>query len=129
VEKDKKMWLRAARSGWLARGLALALALVVCGGAFDWGHPGDDDPDCSGALVHHDHTAHRFRGAPSGTSQPTGHCYICHSLRLLHAALKARDERVVPGRHSTQLRDADSLVARSAPGLASSSRAPPSARL
>jgi hypothetical protein len=123
------MWVRASRDGWFARGLAAALTLVVCSGALDWGHVGGDDPDCGGALVHHDHAAHRFRGAPSSLPQQAGHCYICHSLRLLHAALKARDGRVILGLRSGRYRHIDCLVARSAPGLALSSRAPPSVRL
>jgi hypothetical protein len=123
------MWFGGVRNGWLARGLAAALALVVCGGAFNWGHAGGDDPDCGGALVRHDHNAHRFHSAPSGQPQPTGHCYICHSLRLLHAALKARDGRVVLDLQSARYRQDDHLLARSTPGLALSSRAPPSVHL
>jgi hypothetical protein len=123
------MSVRGSRDGWFARGLAAALTLVVCSGALDWGHVGGDDPDCGGALVHHDHAAHRFRDAPSNLPRPAGHCYICHSLRLLHAALKAREGRVVLGLRSTQYRHFDGLVARSAPALALSSRAPPTVRL
>ena len=116
--------------GWLARGLAAALALVVCGGALDWGHVGGDDPDCSVALIQSDHTAPRFHIATSGQSQPTGHCYLCHALWLLHTALKVRDGQAKVELRSTRWScPADRVVARSALGLALSSRAPPSIHL
>src|SRR5579884_1366370 len=81
------MWLRPARSCLLARTLALVLAAVVAGGAVDWGHTANDDPGCSPVLVLHDHEAHQFK--LPGTPAPPDHCFICHSLRLLHGALVA----------------------------------------
>ena len=120
------MWVRSTRWTRCARGLALALVLVVCGGALDWGHAGGDDTDCSAALVHHDHSAHRLTSVPRDQPQPSGHCYICHSLQLLHAALRARDGRVMVDFESARYRGSDPLFARSAVGLSLSSRAPPS---
>jgi hypothetical protein len=116
--------------GWLARGLAAALALVVCGGALDWGHVGGDDPDCSVVLIQRDNTAPRIHIATSSQSQPAGHCYICHALWLLHAALKVRDAHAHVELLSTQWScPADRVFARRALGLALSSRAPPSIQL
>jgi hypothetical protein len=123
------MWLRAARHRFWTRGLSAVLAAVILGGALDWGHAGGDDPEFSVALVHHDHTAHRFRPAPSGLSQPADHCYICHSLRLLHAALAARRGRVAFSFQSTRYHQGDPLAAPSAFSIARSSRAPPAVRL
>jgi hypothetical protein len=123
------MWLRAARNSRLAGCLAAALALVVCSGAFDWGHTGGDDPDCNVALVHHDHAAHEVRATPTGQPQPAGHCYLCHSLRLLHAALNPRDHRLVVALQSTRFGRVDCRVAGNAAALACSSRAPPSVLL
>jgi hypothetical protein len=123
------MWRRAARNRFLSRALAASLALIVCGGALNWGHAGGDDPDCNPVLVHHDHNAHRFGAAPSHSSQPADHCYICHSLRLLHTTLVASGARVVVTNQSTPFRQAEGLVALSASGVALSSRAPPAAFL
>jgi hypothetical protein len=121
------MWLRAARNRFLTRGLAAALAVIVCGGALNWGHAGGDDPDCNPVLVRHDHAAHRFAAAPSHSSQPPDHCYICHSLRLLHTSLVARGARAVPTVHSTLFRQVEGLAPCSAFGVARSCRAPPPA--
>ena len=118
-------WLRAARSRFLARGLAAALAIIVCGGALNWGHVGGDDPDCDPVLVLHDHSAHRFGATPSSSSQPAEHCYICHSLRLLHTMLVARGARAAVTVQSTSFRRFEDVVAFSAFGTARSSRAPP----
>jgi hypothetical protein len=123
------MWLRAARHRFLTRALAVALAAIVCGGALDWGHAGGDDPDCNPALVHHDHSAHRSAPAPPQPSQPGDHCYLCHSLRLLHTALSVRGGRVVFSLQSTQFHLGDPLAARSALSNLRSSRAPPAVRL
>ena len=119
------MWTEAVRSRLLGRGLAAALALIVCGAALEWGHMGGDDADCNVALAHHDHHAHRLVRAPSDRSQPAGHCYICHSLQLLHAALKGQQRQFVLDLQSTQYRHADSLLARGDPSLFLPSRAPP----
>jgi hypothetical protein len=113
----------------LARGLAAALALVVCGGAVDWGHQGGDDADCRIALSQHDHNAHRFHSAPANQQPPAGHCYICHSLQVLHSALKERAGQAAGDPRSTEYRVADELLARSVSGLARSSRAPPAVSL
>jgi hypothetical protein len=121
------MWLRAARNRFLIRGLAATLAALVCGGAIDWGHVGGDDPDCNLLPVAHDHSAHRFDTAPV-TSPHNDHCYLCHSLRLLHVGLAARHERVAVDVRSTQHCKRSALIARSALSLDLSSRAPPAAR-
>lgn len=120
------MWVRSTRWARCARGLALALVFVACGGALDWGHAGGDDADCGIALVQHDHHAHRLTSVPPGQPQPSGHCYICHSLQLLHAALKSRDGRVMVDLESARYRPSDPLFARGAAGFSLSSRAPPS---
>lgn len=125
----RSMWARW-RKGLLTRAVAALLAVMVSGAAFDWGHIGGDDPDCDGFLVAHDHSAHRFSAAPLGSSSPSGdHCYICHSLRVLHVGLTARSERVALDVHSTQLRDTSVLAARRTFSVALSSRAPPAFRL
>jgi hypothetical protein len=105
------------------------LAVVVCGGALNWGHADGDDPDCNPALVFHDHAAHRFTASPSHPTQPADHCYICHSLRLLHTSLVARGARAVVAVQSTPIRHVEGLVVVSAFGVALFSRAPPAASL
>ncbi|MES1256286.1 MAG: hypothetical protein ABUS56_11790 [Acidobacteriota bacterium] len=123
------MWLHAVRKRMLSRGLAALLAVLVCGGALNWGHTGGDDPDCNVVPVHHDHAAHRFSGAPTDSSPTADHCYICHSLRLLQTSLVARGARAVFTPQATALRQAKALVAVGAIGIALSSRAPPAASL
>jgi hypothetical protein len=81
------------RRAWASRAACALLALVVFGGAFDWGHAGGDDPDCNPVLIHHDHSAHHFSAAPTGGAPLPDHCYICHSLRLLHTGLTASSAR------------------------------------
>lgn len=122
------MWLRAVRKGLISRAVASLLALVVCGGALDWGHVGGDDRDCDIIVTHHDHNAHRISGAPLPT--PTeDHCYICHSLRLLHQALASRYERVALAGASVRPLDGHVLAVRDGLRVGIASRAPPSARL
>jgi hypothetical protein len=123
------MWLRAGRSCLLNRALAAVLAVVVCGGALNWGHAGGDDPDCDSAPAVHDHAAHRFTYSPSNSPQPADHCYICHSLRLLHTSLVARGARVVVAVQSTSIRHIEGLAVINAFGVALSSRAPPAVSL
>jgi hypothetical protein len=113
----------------LNRALAALLAVVVCGGGLNWGHAGGDDPDCDSTQVVHDHAAHRFTSAPSHSTQPTDHCYICHSLRLFHTSLAARGPRAVVAVRSTQLLQVDGLAVVNAFGVALSSRAPPAVSL
>jgi hypothetical protein len=91
------MSLRIWRQHWLTRGLATVLAVLVCGSALELAHPGGDDPDCSPALVVHDHAAHRI-GTQPAQSSPEGHCFICHSLRLLHTARTMRAVRLAAPR-------------------------------
>src|SRR6266566_928145 len=107
-----RMWLRAGRRLWLNRAFAALLAVVVCGGALDWGHAGGDDRDCNYSPVVHDHAAHRFTTSPSRSTQPADHCYICHSLRLLHTSLAAGSARVGVAARSTPLRLVESLEVR-----------------
>jgi hypothetical protein len=113
----------------LNRALAAVLAVVVCGGALNWGHAGGDDPDCDSAPAVHDHAAHRFTFSPPHSTQPADHCYICHSLRLLHTSLAARGVRAVVAVRSTQFRQLDGLAIINALGVALSSRAPPAVSL
>jgi hypothetical protein len=122
------MWMRAVRNGLSSRAVAALLAALVYGSAFDWGHAGGDDRDCDIVVVHHDHAAHRLTTAPTAPVS-TDHCYICHSLRLLHHAAAGCCERVIaPPRRVQQL---DREVAATCDGLrfGVASRAPPSARL
>src|SRR5579884_2952448 len=88
------MCLRVGRDRFLSRSIAALLALLVCGGALDWGHIGGDDRDCDIVIVHHDHAAHRLSTAPARAPASNDHCYICHSLRLLHHAVASRYEIV-----------------------------------
>lgn len=120
------MWLRShARNHFLIRSIAAALALLVCGGALDWGHIGGDDADCDLVVVQHDHAAHRFASNRSGAVPAPDHCYICHSLRLLHVALATRHERAVVHLERAQLVDAANAIAAQRFGVSLSSRAPP----
>jgi hypothetical protein len=123
------MGLHAIRKRLFSRGLAALLAVVVCGGAFSWGHPGGDDPDCNLVPAHHDHAAHRFSGAPTKSSPTAEHCYICHSLRLLQTTLVAQGARAVFAPQASAFRHADAIAAVGAIGVALSSRAPPAATL
>jgi hypothetical protein len=124
------MRLRAhVRRPMMTRTIAALLALLVCGGAVDWGHVGDDDAACSVVVVPHDHTAHRFSASPTGAPQVPDHCYICHSLRLLHVALAARQQRAAIDLQRIQLFDAFDAVACQRFGVSLSSRAPPASLL
>lgn len=82
--------LASVRAGAGTRYLAVVLALFVWGGAADWGHVAWDDPACDPVPVRHDHSAHRFTAGTPGSEPSDGHCYLCHSLRLLHTGLTAR---------------------------------------
>jgi hypothetical protein len=118
------MWLRAWREQPISRAISVVLVLVVCGSAVDWGHAGGDDPDCNVVFVKHDDAAHRFSAAPDPL--PAGdHCYICHSLRLLHTALATRGERAAFTAQSIPLRIVVGHHAASALPIALSPRAPP----
>jgi hypothetical protein len=123
------MWLRAARSRLLVRGVAALLAVLVSGGTLEWGHAGGDDRDCNVVAVVHDHAAHRLSGAQATQSSQNDHCYICHSLRILHAALVVSHDRLVVDARSAQFQDGDAVAARHAFRLDVPSRAPPSVRL
>jgi hypothetical protein len=123
------MWLGSVRNRFLSRSVAAFLAALVCGGALNWGHIGGDDRDCDVAVVtHHDHSAHRLSTAP-GNSSSNDHCYICHSLRLLHQAVTRRHERVVVAVRSVHRVDSDVLAVRDGLQVGVASRAPPSVRL
>ena len=124
-----RMWRRTAHKELLNRALAAVLAFVVSGGALNWGHAGGDDPDCDTTPVVHDHTAHRFSSAPSHSTPPADHCYICHSLRLLHTSLVARGPRVVAATPSKQFAQLTALAVIDASRGAVSSRAPPAVSL
>jgi len=122
------MGRRVIRSRSFTRAVGALLALLVCGGALDWGHIGGDDRDCDIVIVHHDHNAHRFSTAPPN-SPTDDHCYICHSLRLLHHAITSRYERAAVSIHARLRVDSDVLAVRNGLQLGVSSRAPPSVRL
>jgi hypothetical protein len=109
----------------LNRALAALLAFVVCGGALDWGHGGGDDRACDPTPVVHDHNAHRFSSAPSQSTPPAEHCYICHSLRLLYTSLVARGARVGAATQSKLFVPLTALAVPSASSVPVSSRAPP----
>jgi len=123
------MWLRA-HNRFLSRSIAALLAVIVCGGALDWGHIGGDDRDCDVIVVtHHDHTAHRVSTAPANNSSSTDHCYICHSLRLLHHAVTSRYERVAAALQTVDRSGVDVIAVRDGSRVGIASRAPPAVRL
>jgi hypothetical protein len=123
------MRLRAFRNRFLSRTLAAAFAVLVCGGAVDWGHLGGDDRDCDIVVVkQHDHAAHRFSTEPASSSS-TDHCYICHSLRLLHQAVTRRSERIAVALRTVHRLDRDVLAVRDGLQVGVASRAPPAGRL
>lgn len=107
--------------------MAALLAILVCG-ALDWGHLGGDDPGCDVVLVQHDHSAHRFSSAPANPLPPGEHCYLCHSLRLLHVSLAAHPQRVADDVNSARLAAPDRTAPLDAFGVSVSSRGPPSVR-
>jgi len=122
------MRFRVIHRRCLTRAVAAMLALLVCGSALDWGHVGGDDRDCDIVLVHHDHNAHRFSTAP--VSSPTSdHCFICHSLRLLHHAVASRHQRVTLARGPVHRLDGQVVAVRDGLQIGVSSRAPPAIRL
>lgn len=123
------MWLRVVRNRFLSRSVAMLLALLVCGGAVNWGHVGGDDRDCDVTVYHHDHTAHRISTAPANSPTPSDHCYICHTLRLLHQAVTRRHERVAVDLQTAVRHDADVLTVRDGLRVGIASRAPPAVRL
>jgi len=122
------MRLRAVRKRFFTRAVGAILALLVCGSAFDWGHAGGDDRDCNIVVVPHDHNAHRFSAA-SLNSPGDDHCYICHSLRLLHHAVTTRYERVSAAGQSRYCVGGDVLAVPDGLRFGVPSRAPPSTRL
>jgi hypothetical protein len=122
------MWLRFIRHRPLTRAVAALLALLICAGAFDWGHVGGDDPDFDIVVVQHDHNAHRLTTAP--VSSPTeNHCVICHSLQLLHHAVASRYQRVAIDLSGVHRLDGDLLAVEDGLAIGISSRGPPSIRL
>jgi hypothetical protein len=107
--------------------VAAALALLVCGSAVDWGHVGGDDPE-DVVLVQHNHAAHRLGSTPLSPPQ-SEHCYLCHSLRLLHVAVTSRHERVAVDAHTTRYADTYVTAVRHEFATSLPSRAPPSSLL
>ena len=123
------MWL-CVHNRFLSRSIAAVFAAIVCGGAVDWGHVGGDDRDCDVIVVQrHDHTAHRLSTAPVNRPSSNDHCYICHSLRLLHQVVSSRYERVAVALQSVHLPDAEIIAIRDGLRAAIASRAPPAVRL
>jgi hypothetical protein len=124
------MRLRGVRNRFLSRSVATLLAVLVCGSAVGWGHVGGDDRDCDIVVVnHHDHNAHRFSTAPANSPSSGDHCYICHSLRLLHHVVTGRYERVAVALQAVHRLDCDVLAIREGLHVGIASRAPPSVRL
>lgn len=123
------MWLRTGRRRWRDRTVAVLLAVVVFGGTFGWGHTGGDDPDCDIVIVEHDHSAHRLSSAPAHPSSSGDHCYICHSLRLLHNVVASRYERVAVVFRTVSRLDGDLCVRRDGLFASLPSRAPPAIHL
>ena len=123
--QSQRMWSRASCHRLLQRGLAIALAAIVVGGALDWGHAGGDDQESGVVLVHHDHTAHRFNSAPSKTPQSPEHCFICHSLRAFHTSLTANGARATVPPTSTLLWQREIVAVGSTFDIALAARAPP----
>jgi hypothetical protein len=122
------MRIDVIRKHFLTRAIAALLSLLVCGSALDWGHVGGDDRDCDIVVVHHDHNAHRISTAP--LSSPTNdHCFLCHSLRLLHHAVASRHGRVSLALQAVHRPDGDVLAVRDGLQIGIASRAPPSVRL
>ena len=121
--------LRVVRKRFLGRGVATLLAAVLCGSALNWGHLGGDDGDCDIAVYHHDHTAHRVSTAPAHSPTSSDHCYICHSLRLLHQAVVRRHERVAVALRTMHRLDSEVLAVRDGLQVSVASRAPPAVRL
>ena len=119
------MPLTGARTHFFTRGVVVALAILVCGSALDWGHLDGDDRECAPVFVHHDHAAHRFAAAPQSNSPASDHCYICHSLWLLHAGLVGQAGRVATTLESTSTHDVDPLIVRRDFAVLASPRAPP----
>ncbi len=125
----KRMRFSAIRQRFFTRAVAAALSLLVCGSALDWGHAGGDDRDCDIVFVHHDHNAHRLSTSPVNSPNDNDHCYICHSLRLLHYAVASGYGRVVVAVHAVHRANADVLLVRDGLQVGIASRAPPSVRL
>ena len=122
------MSLRIWRQHWLTQGLATFLALLVCGTALDWAHPGGDDPDCNPTFVVHKHNAHRF-GSQTTQSSPEGHCFICHSLRSFHSARTARGIRPAPPQVVASVALIGRIDVLSGHAAAAVSRGPPAVHL
>jgi hypothetical protein len=120
------MRARFRRNRFLTRGLGAVLTVLVCGGALDWGHIGGDDRDCSIVVTRHDHAKHRFSAAANST--PDDHCYLCHSLRLLHVSLAAQNGRLTLDVQATGYAVTDRVSGGDTFLSSFSSRAPPSAR-
>jgi len=98
----------------------------VCASAFDWGHTGGDDPDCDNVFIIHNHAAHRVSTVPPPSSSPEGHCFICHTLRLLHGAKTARGARLAPPTSISARALTCPVVPLNGFAVARSSRGPPS---
>jgi hypothetical protein len=123
------MWMSAIRGRLASRGLAALLTLLVCGGAVDWGHAGGDDPDCDPVPVHHDHTAHHFSAQPTQAAPAADHCFICHSLRLLHNGLTTRSARSAADVRTAAVYRPDAIIAIRTLVVPRPSRAPPDVSL
>jgi hypothetical protein len=127
---ESERMLRVVHNRFFSRAVAALLALVACGGALNWGHVGGDDRDCDTvAVYHHDHTAHRVSTAALNSSSPNDHCYICHSLRLLHQAVTRRYERVAGTLAAVHRPPVDIIAVRDGSRIGIASRAPPAVRL
>ena len=117
--------LRTFMKHALVRGLSVAMALVMVGGAVDWGHAGGDDPDCDLVAVVHSTAPGHVSSAPANPPQRQDHCYLCHALRLLHAALSVRSGWACAVSSSAAPFRQSADVARASDGIARIPRAPP----
>jgi hypothetical protein len=96
--------------------------------ALESAHPGGDDPDCSPAIVVHNHAAHRIASQPS-QSPPVEHCFICHALQLLHAARAMRGARLAPPREIAYVASLTQVPLLRGYAVTATSRGPPAVRL
>lgn len=113
----------------VTRLLAIVLTAFVSFGALDLGHLAWDDPACDPVPTHHDHAAHRFSANTQWLPISGDHCYLCHSLRLLHAALAVQRAALAPRSLSIRARLGAVAFAGVYGALSVPSRAPPVASL
>lgn len=81
-------WFRVRASRVAA---ALLLAVVAFGGSLAAPHATDcHDVTCASAVVAHDASAHRVRGATAAAAVHPLHCLVCHWARSFRPPTEAR---------------------------------------